>query len=187
MEPVTSQFYVFFITVAIGFIIGVIFDFYRIVRNFIRPKKIVTNLGDILFWVFITIVVFILLVYGNWVELRLYVFIGLALGIRVYLRIFSNLFIKLFKNIFILVGKILKLCWRGLCLLGLIIIFPFRLAKNIIIIPLGFISLTGQKVWGLVGGLFKRFILRPTRNKINKVKRKFVLRLKAMLIKKKRK
>lgn len=187
MEPVTSQFYVFFITVAIGMIIGVIFDFYRIIRNFIRPKKFVTNIGDILFWVFITAVVFVLLVYGNWVELRLYVFIGLALGVRVYLRLFSKLLIRLFKNLFIVVGKILKLCWRGLCLLCLIIIFPFRLAKNIIIIPLGFISLTAQRVWGFVGSLFKRFVLRPARNKIYKLKRKLLLKLKAMLIKKNKK
>lgn len=181
MEPLEYQFYSFFIMVLAGFLIGILFDFYRIIRNFVRPKKIATGVGDVLFWIIVTAVAFVLLIYGNWGQLRFYVFIGLALGVRIYFVLFSKMFIKIFKNTFLLIGKLISLIWRIICFLFGVVLIPFKIIRNIVIIPLGIISITFGRVGSYCGVFIRRFFLRPVRARFDKVKRRIVLKLIRML------
>lgn len=79
-EPVTVQATVFFLTVAIGLLLGLLFDVYRVARGRLQPGPAATFLGDLLFWCVATAVTFALLIVGNWGELRLYVWVGFLLG-----------------------------------------------------------------------------------------------------------
>jgi len=49
MEPVNAQIYSFLGTVVTGLVLGLLFDFYRVFRMIIRPKKFFSCLGDLLF------------------------------------------------------------------------------------------------------------------------------------------
>lgn len=45
-----SDVYIFFIFILLGFIIGILFDIFRILRRSFKTKDIITYIQDILFW-----------------------------------------------------------------------------------------------------------------------------------------
>jgi spore cortex biosynthesis protein YabQ len=80
----------FLITVFCGVIIGFLFDGYRVLRGILNPQSFLTDVGDLIFWAVSTLVVFATLLMTNWGEVRLYVFIGLAIGLTVYIKLLSR-------------------------------------------------------------------------------------------------
>lgn len=94
MEPIKLQATSFLITVLAGLLLGLLFDTYRVMRRRTKPRGLVTSLGDLLFWALATTVTFTLLLLGNWGELRLYVFVGLSLGVAFYYWTVSRLYIR---------------------------------------------------------------------------------------------
>lgn len=87
---ITHQAQVFFITLVTGVLLSILFDFYRVLRGIYHLQWAATSVADIVYWLIATSVVFGALLAGNWGELRLYVFIGLALGGVLYYRLFSR-------------------------------------------------------------------------------------------------
>lgn len=157
MEPLASQFSSFLITVCIGLILGIIFDLYRIFRGFIRPKWYVTQIGDLIFWTLSTVIAFIILLYGNFGEVRTYVFIGFSLGLLFYFKLLS-------KKIQRLILKIIEIVVKTSLALFKLIMIPVRLIKRLILIPIGIISFVFIKInqfskW-LARKLFKPILLK---------------------------
>jgi spore cortex biosynthesis protein YabQ len=97
----------FLITVATGVFLGLLFDFYRVLRALYRPRWLLTSLADLLYWLAATGVVFLALLFGNWGELRLYVFIGLALGALGYYRLLSRQAVRL------MIGALRAVAWAA--------------------------------------------------------------------------
>lgn len=85
----------FVITVVTGMLLGLTFDFYRVLRTFFRLRWLLTSLADLGYWLLATGVVFLALLFGNWGELRMYTFIGLALGAFGYYRLLSRQAVRL--------------------------------------------------------------------------------------------
>jgi len=79
---------------------------------------------DVLFW-FLTgiFLIFVIFKFNNG-ELRSYIFVGLGLGITIYLLIFSKLFINVNTTII----KFLKMIIRKIIL---ILLYPLKILKNI--------------------------------------------------------
>lgn len=177
MQPLTSQFYAFLITVLAGIAIGVIFDFYRVIRGLARPRKVFTYLGDLVFWVISTMVIFFLLLVGNWGEIRFYVFVGILTGIGLYLRCLSRYFIKTFGLLFFIVRKALMFIAKVLSMAWLVITYPFIVIGNIVIIPIGFLGNTCARGTRWVSKLLNRFIGAPVKGYISQVERRIKNRL----------
>lgn len=93
----------FVITVVTGMLLGLAFDFYRVLRALFRPHWLLTSLADLAYWLFATGVVFLALLLGNWGELRLYAFIGLALGALGYYRLLSRQAVRMLAGLLRLV------------------------------------------------------------------------------------
>ena len=101
------QLYSLFIFSLIGIFIGLLFDVFRILRKSFRTPDIVTIIEDIIFWILVGgILLFSVFKFNNG-ELRSYIFIGLILGIIVYILTISRYIIKIsvkilmtLKNIF---------------------------------------------------------------------------------------
>ena len=89
--PILTQVQALGIMVVTGLVLGVIYDFYRIVRSFSRPGSSTGLVLDIVFWVAATPATFLMLVAGNWGQLRSYVFIGIAIGLFAYFQLVSPL------------------------------------------------------------------------------------------------
>ena len=122
---ITNQAYTFIIFVIIGFLIGIIFDFFRILRKSIKTNDIVTYFQDITFCIITGFIVLYAIFYFNNGEFRIYMFIGILLGCLMYLVTISHYIIKI--NVIILT-KIINLCKKII----IIIQIPFKKICKII-------------------------------------------------------
>lgn len=157
MTSLDQQIISFLVTVGLGLIMGAIFDFYYILRCFIKPKRVFIHIGDLFIWLFMILLVFATLVYTNWGEVRFYVFLGMALGISAYYLLFSKLLKNIYRFIFNLVAKMLHIFVAA-------IIFPFRLLSKLFLYLVGLIS------------IFLMWITKPLRTML--LKSKLTLKLK---------
>lgn len=87
MIPIIMQLKVFLNTLAMGIIIGIIFDFYQALRRLFHVKSWIQGITDLVFSLLCTGIVFALLIFSNWGEVRFYVFIGLFLGSYAYFKL----------------------------------------------------------------------------------------------------
>lgn len=120
--PVDIQLYYFLTTITAGFIVGLMFDVYRIIRGFNAPKKVLTRISDLLFWILAAIVVFIFFLYSNNVYLRYNSFIGLFLGNYIYFKFISRAIIKFLKWTTFYIIKFFRV-------LMLFILYPIKLLR----------------------------------------------------------
>lgn len=103
-----SQLATFVITIVTGAVLGCLFDFYRVVRGALRLRWASTALADLLFWLTATALVFAGLIIGNWGEMRLYVFFGLAGGVVGYYRLCSRWAVRLFAGLVRLAARLAR-------------------------------------------------------------------------------
>lgn len=75
--------------------VGLVFDLYRVARGLIRPRWLLTALGDGLFWLFVAAFTYGVLLKVNFGEVRSFIFFGILLGLWLYYRLLSPLVIKL--------------------------------------------------------------------------------------------
>ena len=103
----------FGISISSGIFMGAVFDFYRTVRRFSKPKGILSYLEDLIFWIIIGVIFFGLLVNTTDGILRGFVFIGVFFGFLLYMALLSNhilpLFISIFKLILDAFNEIMKI------------------------------------------------------------------------------
>ncbi|NPV71082.1 MAG: spore cortex biosynthesis protein YabQ [Firmicutes bacterium] len=85
MESLDIEIYRMSVMLLAGVAAGLLFDIYRIFRWVTSPRGIVVYLEDAIFWLVLTPLLVFALIVSNWVNLRLYAFVGFALGFAVYL------------------------------------------------------------------------------------------------------
>lgn len=117
-----NQAYLLFIFILNGFLIGILFDIFRILRKSFKTTDLITYVQDILFWILTGFIVLYSIFKFNNGELRGFIFIGIFIGVAIYLLLFSKAFIKI--NLFII--NIIKR------IVYYIIIVPLKLILNII-------------------------------------------------------
>lgn len=111
---VENQAYLFLVFSLTGVIIGILFDLFRVLRKSIRTADIVTYLEDILFWILSGILILYNIWYFNDGEIRLFMFLGIIMGIMIYMLTLSNLFIKIFQTILSTLIKILAIPFKAI-------------------------------------------------------------------------
>lgn len=125
---ITNQSYVFLVFVIVGMIIGILFDFFRILRKSMKTKDFVTYIEDILFCIITGIIIIYSIFYFNSGEFRIYMFIGLLIGCSIYLLTISQYVVKI--NVYILT-KFIEICKKFF---------------NIIFLPIRFIYIKTEDV-----------------------------------------
>jgi len=105
-------------SIIIGVCIGILFDLYRSFRYSSKPKRILSYIEDLIFWIIVVIIFFMLLVKTTDGILRGFVFIGCFSGGLLYMlllsKYFLSVFILIFKLIFGIISEIIR-----------ILIYPF--------------------------------------------------------------
>lgn len=109
---VQNQAYLFLIFSLTGVEIGILFDFFRILRRTIKTGNIVTYIQDILFWIFTGILVLYNIWYFNNGEIRVYMFLGIIIGILIYMSTLSSISVKLFTKILSMIIKALEIPFK---------------------------------------------------------------------------
>lgn len=100
-----EQLKLFILTIASGFFLVFCYNVYQVIRNILKLKKTGTIIGDFLFWLILTPLVFIFLFPGNQGEIRFFIFFGLILGILLYLKFFSQLTYSFVYRLCIVIKK----------------------------------------------------------------------------------
>ena len=130
-----KELYTFLIFILTGLAIGILFDIFRILRRSFKTKDFITYIEDILFWIFTGIILLYSIFTFNNGELRGFVFIGVLLGIILYILTLSK--------------YLIKICVYAVNIIKKIITFPIKLLANLVkkifIIPLNKIIVTIKK------------------------------------------
>ena len=133
---VTNQALLFLIFIVNGIIIGLLFDFFRILRRSFKTKDFITYIEDILFWVLTGLLLLYSIFTFNNGEIRLYMFIGAIFGCIIYMLSISNFIVKINTKIIISLKNILSKIIN-------IIFIPFKFIikffRNILKKPISFI------------------------------------------------
>ena len=109
---ITNQAYLFFVFIINGILIGLIFDLFRISRKVIKTNNLMTYIEDFIFWILTGfIVLYSIFVFNNG-ELRLFMFIGIILGVIIYTLLMSKYFIKINMKIINTIKSIIKILFK---------------------------------------------------------------------------
>lgn len=155
---IQNQAYIFILFAINGAIIGILFDIFRIIRKTFKTSDFITYIEDTIFWILSGIITLYFIFIFNNGEIRLYIFLGIILGIVLYILLISKYFIKI--NTFIL-EKIKKIVE--------IILLPIRkLLKLLLFRPISFIFINFNKIFKCI---FTRKMTKST--KIEEIKKDF--------------
>ena len=100
---IIDEFYIFLIAINYGLIIGGIYDFYRVFRQFSKQRKLLAALEDLFFWIITALIIFIFLVNKTDGIIRGFVVLGFLIGYAFYMKVISKYSYALLKKIFELI------------------------------------------------------------------------------------
>jgi len=140
---------VFYATIYGGILIGILFDINRSLKENFKIIKKTSFILDVLFWIVITLIVFIVVNTISKFQLRYYHFVALAVGFILYYNTISKFILK-FNNIVIgfiklLIKKIILNLVTILENLYYIIVYSIHLLFDIIFYIPSIIFTIGRK------------------------------------------
>lgn len=109
-----NQAYLFIVFSLTGVVIGLLFDFFRILRRSFKTSNIITYFEDVLFWILTGVLILYNIWYFNNGEIRIYMFLGIIMGVLIYMLTLSNIIISLLSKILISIVKVLELPFKTL-------------------------------------------------------------------------
>lgn len=155
-----NQAYIFIIFILNGLLIGILFDIFRILRKCFKTPDFITYIQDIIFWILSGLSLLYSIFKFNNGELRLFIFLGVILGIMLYMLIFSRLFIQTSVASITIIKKIINM----------VIITPIKyillLLRRIIYNPIRFIITKIVKLFRKILQFFKKKTKKVKLNKI---------------------
>lgn len=113
-----------------GQVMGVLFDTYRVAAHELRFRRWMLPVLDLAYWVFAVIFVFRMLYITNYGELRLFVFLGLLLGVSIYFTFVSSLTVLAVKQVFVFIRRMFSLFLK---LVQFVIIKPITLLVRLFV------------------------------------------------------
>ena len=135
-EVILNQLTNFGIYALCGFLIGIFFDIFRILRKSFKTSNLITYIEDTIFGVITGLFLIFMLFDFNNGEIRLYIFVALSIGLILYFLLISKFFIKLnvtiitfLKKVFITIAKIIFKPFRKIAIF--LIVKPKKLLLNI--------------------------------------------------------
>lgn len=134
---VENQAYLFLVFSLTGVVLGVLFDFFRVLRKTFKTGDFVTYIEDILFWILTGFsILYFIFIFNNG-EIRFFMFVAIGIGVILYMKIFSSIFIKINVNIINFFKKVFSI----------IIIVPIRFIKKIFFKPISFIFINIRNLY----------------------------------------
>lgn len=115
-----------------GLLLGLVLDLYQLVKERLCLTDWVTSLVDLFYWLGSAFLIFALLFWSNWGELRFYIFIAIIVGFLLYYRYFrlwlNRPLCLLIRLIEILITGFMQLCYY---LFWVPLIFLVQMLKRI--------------------------------------------------------
>ena len=125
---VTSQASIFIMSVTLGFFAGFVYDLFRILRKSIKHADFFTQMEDLIFWMFVSGLVFYFVLNKNSGEIRFFIILGTFLGMGLY-------FLTLSKPVMTVSMAVINFFRKVLIALYKIVSFPIRILIRLFLIP----------------------------------------------------
>lgn len=156
------QIYIFAIFILNGCIIGILFDIFRILRKSFKTSDFITSLEDILFCMLAgAFLIYSIFIFNNG-EIRLYVLLGLVIGLILYMLLFSKHMIEISVFIIGFLKKVFSFIIH-------IIITPIKIIVSFLKKPFAFIFINIRKISSnLANNLIKLLKKKKKNQKISK-------------------
>lgn len=136
-----NQAYTFLLFILNGICIGIFFDLFRILRKTFKTSDWITYIEDVVFWILSGVITLYFIFAFNHGEIRLYLFLGILLGIIFYILSISKYFIKV--NVFI-IDTIKTVLGKTIA----IILYPIKqVLKLILFRPISFVFINLKKLY----------------------------------------
>lgn len=136
---IANQSHIFILTVALGFIIGFVYDIFRIIRKTFKHPDFLTQLEDLIYWLLVSFLMFYFMLNNNNGEIRAFNIIGVLLGMLLYFLTLSILIVKVSVTIIQFIEKIIAVIIK-------IFMIPIKLIISILQIPLRFLHHILKKI-----------------------------------------
>ena len=131
-----TQVQLFFIFLINGLLIGLLFDFFRILRKAMKTADFITYIEDALFWVLTGfIILYSIFTYNNG-EIRLFMFLAIILGLLIYLTFISKIILSISLGIINVIKKILGTVFN---IIKIPLHFFMKMIKKLFLNPISFI------------------------------------------------
>ena len=102
-----NEIYIFLLFILTGISIGILFDIFRILRRSFKTIDFITYIQDFLFWILAGAILLYSIFSFNNGELRGYIFIGVILGVILYMLSLSKYIIRISVTIIKILKKII--------------------------------------------------------------------------------
>lgn len=134
---IAEQTQVFIIFVIVGIIISFLFDIFRILRKVYKFSNMLIYMQDILFWLLTGIIILQAIFKFNSGDIRIFLFLGIFVGVFIYISLFSIYVIKIgsfiLKLINTLIRKLINVFKVPICkILNFMIKYFRNLRKNVL-------------------------------------------------------
>jgi spore cortex biosynthesis protein YabQ len=120
-----------------GLSLGGLFDLYRVLASQLRAPRYAYYMLDLIFWIVGTLLIFKLLYEINWGQVRMFIFIGMLIGIAIYFLLFSGLVTQLIMMLIRFVEVLIRI---GKSMIKIFVIIPFLWIFRTTVVFLGFLS-----------------------------------------------
>lgn len=161
MAPLDVQVFMFLSAVLIGMATGLLFDLLRLWRRLFRPGRVAGHVGDAAFAAVTTLIVAAGLLFINWVQIRVFVVLGLAAGAGLYLHLASPLVLRSLLGLVALGARSAGWTWRVARGSARRLAWAFapvrRLATGVVRPPARRLRRWGREGLRRLAGLWKRF------------------------------
>lgn len=129
-----------------GLGMGTVFDFYRVAVHRFRISRWMLPGLDLVYWAAAVLAVFYLLLSTSGGEVRLYIFLGLGIGISGYFGLLSTRAIKLFRWLLERCVRLLRLIWH---VLDKMLLLPVRFVVKLLasVLDIVFVVVAALLLW----------------------------------------
>ncbi len=128
----SSQVYLFAVTIVFGFAMGIFYDFFKILRKKINHADFITQVEDVLYWLITSFAMFYLVLNKTQGEFRGFYILGALLGLVLYSVTISELFVKLMLSVISFLEKIILSVLKLLLSVVNLLLFPFKLLLKLL-------------------------------------------------------
>lgn len=140
---IKNQAYIFLIFIVNGITIGLLFDFFRILRKTFKTKDYITYIEDFLFWILTGFTILYTTFNFNDGEIRLFMIFGIIIGTIIYMVFLSSYVIKINVTIINFIKNILSKIFN---ILSFPFVFIFSILKKVFAKPILFFTINIRKI-----------------------------------------
>lgn len=131
---ISKQVEIFFLSILTGIFLGFFYDLIRFLRRIIKHSMLFIQIQDFLYWLIVSIIVFLVLLYKNNGEIRVFFILGMFTSMIFYFFTISAFIIKILLRLYFILQKIIlnlcKIIYKPLKLFIHFILIPLKNIKN---------------------------------------------------------